>query len=69
MSECQCVHGTCDDGINGTGSCDCESGYSGSTCSNREYIASVTSRMAVYKVIIIIIINVKKTAVYTGVNG
>jgi len=37
MSECQCVHGTCDDGIDGTGSCDCDSGFSGKTCDNREY--------------------------------
>jgi len=31
--------------MNGTGSCDCHSGYSGTTCSNREYSASVAFRI------------------------
>uniref|UniRef100_A0A3Q3W761 Uncharacterized protein n=1 Tax=Mola mola TaxID=94237 RepID=A0A3Q3W761_MOLML len=31
-SECSCVHGLCDSGLKGSGSCTCFSGYKGSNC-------------------------------------
>lgn len=29
---CRCVNGVCNSGINGTGSCDCNSGFKGTAC-------------------------------------
>lgn len=34
---CECRHGACDDGIHGTGRCDCTSGYFGEDCQISKY--------------------------------
>lgn len=30
--ECNCINGQCSSGIHGDGSCDCDSGYNGTSC-------------------------------------
>lgn len=34
---CSCVHGVCNSGIDGDGSCECYSAYTGSHCDQRKY--------------------------------
>ncbi len=43
---CSCEHGTCNDGLNGSGECSCSRGYTGSDCSSlaRGYMADAAGK-------------------------
>ncbi|KAK2102469.1 hypothetical protein P7K49_020136 [Saguinus oedipus] len=34
---CNCVHGVCNSGLDGDGTCECYSAYTGPTCDKRKY--------------------------------